>query len=98
MLFDWLKDTKLTSQQTHHSYIFCFAHIQMEGAAYSTFYALGVHISSEGRCSYFPLPTFLFQSQVGHSLIRQVGSVLSPKMNCMHRDATRQCIGRGAKY
>ena len=31
----------------------------------------------------------------GHSLIRQVASPLSPKMNCMHRDVTRQCIFRG---
>ena len=23
---------------------------------------------------------------------------MSPKINCIHRDVTRQCIGRGAKY
>ena len=56
---------------------------------------LRVHILSEGRCSYSPLPSPLFQSQVGHSLIRRVASLLSPKMNCIHHDNMRQCIGRG---
>ena len=45
-------------------------------------------ISSKGRCSFFPLPFPLFQSQVGHSLMRQVAAPLSPKMNCMHCDIT----------
>ena len=58
-------------------------------------YALRVHISSEGRCSYPPFPSPLFQSQVGHSLIRQVASLLSPKLNCMHYDVTTQCFCRG---
>ena len=50
--------------------------------------------SHQGIRQYSPLPFPLFQSQVGHSLIRQVASPLSPKLNCMHRDVTRQCIGR----
>ena len=48
--------------------------------------------------NYSPFPSPLFQSKVGHSLIRQVATLLSPKMNCMHYDVTRQCIGRGTKY
>ena len=60
-----------------------------------TKYALCVHILSEGRCSYSPLPFSLFQSQVGHSLISHVASALSPKMNCMHRDIIIEYIGRG---
>ena len=59
------------------------------GGLYSTIYYL---------VSYSPLPSPLYQSHVGHSLINQVASLLSPKMNCMHRDVTRQCICRGAKY
>ena len=57
-----------------------------------------VNILSEGWCRYSPFPFLLFQSQVGHSLIRKVTTLVSPKLNCKHRDVTRQCIGRGAKY
>ena len=49
--------------------------------------------------AYIPLSlSFFFQSQVGHSLIIQLASLLSPKINCMHYDVTRQCFFRGAKY
>ena len=59
----------------------------------------GIRASALGRNILFPLSLHpLFQSQEGHSLIRQVASPLSPKMNCMHYDVTRQCISRGAKY
>ena len=30
--------------------------------------------------------------------INRVASLLSQKMNCKHREVTRQCICRGAKY
>ena len=60
-----------------------------------TNYALRVHISSEGWWSYSPFPSPLFQSQVGHFLIRQVASLLSPKLNCIHYDVTRQYVCRG---
>ena len=42
-----------------------------------------VHILSKGPCFY------------SHSLIRQVASTLSPKMNCMHRDVTWCHFARG---
>ena len=43
-----------------------------------------------------PFPSLLV---TGRTLSDQPGSFsLVPKMNCMHRDVTRQCIGRGAKY
>ena len=58
-------------------------------------YALRVHILSKGQYSYSPFPSPLFQSQVGHSLIRQLPSPLSPKMNCMHYGVMRQCYCRG---
>ena len=48
-----------------------------------TNYALHVHISSEGRCSYFHFPSFLFQSQVGHSLTRQVLSCPQNQTACI---------------
>ena len=40
-------------------------------------------------------PSLLYQSQVGHSLIRQVATLLSPKLNCMHCDVTRQLLAGG---
>ena len=43
---------------------------------------------------YFLLPSLLL---TGKALFDQA-SPLSPKMNCMHRDVMRHCLGRGAKY
>ena len=46
----------------------------------------------------FPLP-FSSLSVAGRALSDQVAaSLLSPKLNCMHYDVTRQCIGREGKY
>ena len=67
-----------------HFVIRCTFHLYMG----KTNLGLHVQISFKGRCSFSPLPSPLFQSQVGHSLIRQVASPLSPKMNCIHRDVT----------
>ena len=72
----------------------CFAFIQTKGAAYGLY----VHILSKGRCSFSPLPSPLFHSQVGHSLIRQLASLLSQKMNCLHCDVTSVSFCRGANY
>ena len=55
------------------------------------------YLSSKGWCSFSPLPSPLFQSQVGHFLIRQVASLLSPKVNCMHRDVTTVSFCKWAK-
>ena len=59
-------------------------------------YSLVTHIPSIARSiqDYIYI-TLKIQSQVGNSLIRQEASPLSPKVNYMHRDITRQCIGRG---
>ena len=44
-----------------------------------------------------PLASPLFQSQVGHSLMWEVGTHLSPKVNCRHYDVTSVSFCMGAK-
>ena len=51
----------------------------------------------QGPMLFSPLPSPLFQSQVGHSLFKQVASPLYLKMNCMNGDVKSDSFCRGAK-